>query len=443
MSFHCPTDRSHISETCIRSLVVITALLLLTVSASAIPNAVGGFLAQAESPLNNTEIGDQLLDPKLWAGQRALPGTWRNEAPIASVAGSYLAARPKVMGLPAIMVQARHREGKLDSLSITFADAGSYFGYLDEKLPPGLSRRQQQKELQLRLAARQQQFASFFDKTETSLKNTLQGLSEKRPRDNHIGKTRALRAEVTDYQKGNLTLRLIVGSQRLIRLLIQPADSVTRQWLDPELSMLSTTALTRVYEERVTKPDNGDIRIGSLPIVPQGYKPYCGLNTLVMAARYFGLHLDEDWLSVAGKFQNTGSAAGSQLPRLYLAVAREASLDLHKSNDFSLDETRKSIDRGLPVVVWRRFSSSRNKVHSDQTLAAARSPEYRIPRPDIATRDSWPDKESPLHASVIVGYNPTRSEVLFVESWAGMKIPRRMRIEEMAATAYLTFYFKP
>ena len=43
----------------------------------------------------------------------------------------------------------------------------------------------------------------------------------------------------------------------------------------------------------------------------------------------------------------------------------------------------------------------------------------------------------------IVGYNADRREVLFVESWAGMKIPRRMCAEEMAATAYLTFYFKP
>ena len=74
---------------------------------------------------------------------------------------------------------------------------------------------------------------------------------------------------------------------------------------------------------------------------------------------------------------------------------------------------------------------------------ASKDPEYQIPRPDLSTRDSWPDDEAPLHASVIVGYNPKRREVLFVESWAGMNIPRRMREEEMTATAYLTFYFKP
>jgi len=422
---------------------LLCILVALSYSASAIPNAVGGFLAQADSPLNDTEIGDQLLDPKLWAGHMNLPGTWREEAPIATVAGSYLAARPKVLGIPAVMVQARHRGSKLDSLAITFADAGSYFGYLDEKLPPGLSRRQQQAELQRRLTGKQQEFSSFFRKTETSLKDALRELADKRPRESQVGKTRTLRAQVIDYRKGDLVLRLVVGGERLIRLLIQPADSVTREWLDIERSKLSGRELNQVYQERVTRSENRDIRIESLPIVPQGYKPYCGLNTLTMAARYFGLHVDEDWLAVAGKFQNTGSAAGSQLPRLYLAVAREAGLDLHKSNDFSLDESRDSIDRGLPVVVWRRFSGTRNKAHSHQTLMASRDPEYRIPAPDATTRNSWPDDRAPLHASVVVGYNSTRQEVLFIESWAGMEMPRRMRVEEMAATAYLTFYFKP
>ncbi len=421
---------------------LLGVLAALSYSASAIPNAVGGFLAQADSPLNDTEIGGQLLDPGLWAGSRDLPGNWREEAPIATVAGSYLAARPKVFGIPAVMVQARHRSGKLDSLAITFADAGSYFGYLDEKLPSGLSRRQQEAELRRRLAGKQQEFSAFFRETETSLKKALRDLTDKRPRENRIGRTRTLRAEAIDYRKDDLVLRLLVGGQRLIRLLIQPARSATREWLDADRTALSGSALSRVYQNRVTKVDNGDVRIDTLPIVPQGYKPYCGLNTLTMAARYFGLHLDEDWLAVAGKFQNTGSAAGSQIPRLYLAVAKEAGLDLHKSNAFSLDEARGSLDRGLPVVVWRRFSAERNKVHTRQTIQASRDPNFRTATPDTATRDSWPDDKAPLHASVIVGYNATRQEVLFVESWAGLDIPRRMRTEEMSATAYLTFYFK-
>ena len=211
-----------------RLLVLLAGQALLSLPASAIPNAVGGFLAQVESPLNNIEIGDRLLDPDVWESQQALPGTWHQEAPIAEVQGSYLAARPKVFGLPAVMVQARHRNHALDSLSITFADAGSYFGYLDETLPSGLNRRQQQKELLRRITAKQRDFSLFFRRTEASLRATLQKLADKRPKDSTIGKSRTLRADTVDYRRGDLVLRLVVGTERLIRLLIHPAGSASR-----------------------------------------------------------------------------------------------------------------------------------------------------------------------------------------------------------------------
>ena len=423
--------------------VSIAALAALALPLYAIPNQVGGFLADIESPLNDSELGDALLDDALWAGDKKLPGDWRDEAPIGNVASSWLAARPKVFGLPALMIQARHRDGNLDGLAITFADAGSYFGYFDEKLPEGLSPRKKQEELRRRMAGRQEAFAKVFADTEASLKKSLQGLAQGRPRENQIGKTRTLRADVTDYQKGELLLRLIVGGERLIRVIIVPKKNATGEWLDQERASLSSSDLSRVYQDRVINTKTGDVRIDKLPLVPQGYKPYCGLNTLTMAARYFGLHLDEDWLAVAGKFENTGSAAGSQVPRLYLAVAQEAGLDLHKANDFSAVEAKSSLDRGLPVVVWRRFSHDRNQIHTEQTKQAAQNSDFALPAPDPATRASYPGEKAPLHASVIVGYNPERREVLFVESWAGMNIPRRMRVEEIEATAYLTFYFKP
>lgn len=423
--------------------VLLGALAAFSLPLYGIPNQVGGFLAQADSPLNDTDITDDLLGDGVWVGTQSLPGIWRDEAPIASVRGSYLAARPKVFGLPAVMVQARHRAGKLDSLAITFADAGSYFGYLNEKLPSGLSPKEQQAELIRRVNDKQTAFSHQFRDTQTSLTEALRKLAQGRPKENQIGKTRTLRAEVTDFTKDDLLLRLVIGGNRLIRVIITPKANATREWLDSERAALSESALGRVYQDRVSKTDWGDVRIDNLPIVPQGYKPYCGLNTLTMAARYFGLHLDEDWLAVAGKFENTGSAAGSQIPRLYLAVAKEAGLDLHKSNDFTLSEAKSSLSRGLPVVVWRRFSHERNQIHSKQTRRASQDLKFAIPSPDSATRESWPDKKAPLHASVIVGYNPDRNEVLFVESWAGMNTPRRMRAEEMSATAYLTFYFKP
>lgn len=422
---------------------ILLLLLATTLAVHAIPNSVFGGIVQADSPLNDTDLTDRLLAAALWEGGAELPGKWRDEAPIAAARGSYLLAQPKVFGLPALMVQATHRGDSLHSLAVTFADAGSYFGYFDEKLPEGLTRRQIREEMTRRLKEKQDAFDTTYAETLEALRDQLADRSEGRPKETTLGKTRTLRTEPTDYQIGDLVVRLLEGEGRLIRVLILPEDHLQRTWLDSEQSALSASERLAGFKARLSRSDHGDVSITALPVVPQGYRPYCGLNTLAMAARYFGLHLDEDWLAVAGKFQNTGSAAGSQLPRLYQAVAKEAELDINRSNRFDFAEARRSLEHGLPVIVWRRFSHDRNQVHTRHAIAHARDPSLALPSPPDAERRAWPGDDAPLHASVLVGFNDANREMLFVESWAGLGFPRRMRAEELAATAYLTFYFKP
>jgi hypothetical protein len=176
-----------------------------------------------------------------------------------------------------------------------------------------------------------------------------------------------------------------------------------------------------------------------IEVVPQGYKPYCGLNTLTMSARYLGLHLDEDWLAAAGEFQNTGSAAGSRMLSLYSSVASEARLRLDRSSQFDGNLVRKSLSEGLPVVVWRRWSRERDQLHTEVARAVARGRDATFP-PD---GDAYPDESAPLHASVIVGFHRERDEFLFLESWSSQGAPRRMPADELEATAYLTFCFRP
>jgi hypothetical protein len=47
------------------------------------------------------------------------------------------------------------------------------------------------------------------------------------------------------------------------------------------------------------------------------------------------------------------------------------------------------------------------------------------------------------HASIINGYNKARDEVIFTESWGENMRNRRMRFEELQATASKLFYFEP
>ena len=58
---------------------------------------------------------------------------------------------------------------------------------------------------------------------------------------------------------------------------------------------------------------------------------------------------------------------------------------------------------------------------------------------------SWPKREKkslPSHGSVITGINPGRSEVIYAEPWGAESHGRRMRIEELEASAYAVFYFR-
>ena len=101
---------------------------------------------------------------------------------------------------------------------------------------------------------------------------------------------------------------------------------------------------------------------------------------------------------------------------------------------------------GDPVSRLRareRFSTERDRAHTRHARRHNQDPALALPSPCQQERDTYPNEDAPLHASVLVGFNADNNELLFVESWAGLGFPRRMRVEEMEATAYLTFCFRP
>jgi len=161
-----------------------------------------------------------------------------------------------------------------------------------------------------------------------------------------------------------------------------------------------------------------------------------------MVAHYLGLHLDEDWLAVAGKFENTGSAEGSDMLGLYNAVAKEARFRLNRKSSYDHETVRRSLRSGMPVIVWRRWDRTRDRLHTKVSRAFTRGGEGGFQRPEEKLLPSK-KKGSPLHASVIIGYNDERKEIIFLESWDGDASPRRMPVSEIAHTADLTFAFQP
>ncbi len=417
--------------------------LVLSGSALALPNSILGPIAAVESSLNGEDLTDTLLTGGVWDGSVELPGEWNDEGQIATAAVSHLKARPKLFGLDVMLLRAVRRGGKLESLEATFVDAGSYFGYFNEKLPEGMSPREARKEVGERLASKQAEFTQIYTDAHADLRSAIsRACGETEGVEGKIGRTRGLRTPVEEWEKGAVKVRLLAGENRLLRVMVSPSES--DQWLDPAVAVLPTREKLAKLAATVRREDDGTVHLPSLTPIPQGYRPYCGLNSLAMAARHFGLHLDEDWLAVACGFQNTGRADGANLLKVYHSVAAEAGLGLDRSVKFDPSAAMRSLSKGFPVIVWRRFSYERNTLHSGFMREFSKDSTATLPDPaGPAERASWPGEDAPMHASVIVGYNAGRREFLFLESWTGKDTPRRMRAEELVATTDLSFVFRP
>lgn len=408
--------------------------------AHALPNSILGVLGVSNSPLDDEDLTEEFLAGAGWRDDGGLPGRWVPGVATDYSKERYLMARPKIFGVETILVKATRRGEELEELQVTFADAGSFFGYYQqEKVPKNLSRKEAIAEMRRLMTIRQTEFTELYQDRLEKLEKELKKRSGK-ARGAQRGRTRALRAEMTEFQIDDRTVRLLSAPDRLLRLSIRKKGKIPGSWLDQSAEKVSTSERLRGLAQKAQRSENGDVILNEVPIVPQGYRPYCGLNTLTMVARYLGLNLDEDWLAVAGKFQNTGSAAGSDMMGIYKAVAKEAGFSLDRSRDYSHATVRRSLQAGMPVIVWRRWGQDRDRLHTRISRDVEDGGESKFPPLDFKT---LPNAESPLHASVVVGFNDDRKEVLFLESWAGQNKPRRMPAAELDATAYYTFCFRP
>ncbi len=422
---------------------VVLCLFLLALPACALPNSVITALGQNDSPLNGQDLTGVFLASALWDGSQTLPGDWQTDAGVANASSGYLKARPQVFGIDALLVRALHREEQLEELQITFVDAGSFFGYFKPTLSSETDRETAVAEIQKEQEGKQAEFAALYAKTSDALILRL-GAIDARPEESKRGRARDLRAPLRQYydKDSGLIISLLAAQDRLIRVSIKKKETATKTWLDSSQEALEPRERLKALVSQVSRNDRGDVILNGVEVVPQGYRPYCGLNTLVMVARYLGLHLDEDWLAVAGKFQNTGSSAGSDMLGLYSSVAKEARFKLNRKSSYDHETVRRSIRAGMPVIVWRRWDQSRDRLHTKLSRDLSRGRESKFERPEEALLPSK-KKNSPLHASVIIGYNDERKEIIFLESWAGPSLPRRMPVSEISHTADLTFAFQP
>jgi hypothetical protein len=125
---------------------------------------------------------------------------------------------------------------------------------------------------------------------------------------------------------------------------------------------------------------------------------------------------------------------------VYEAAGKEAALRMFHSTKFEFARAQQTIDAGFPIIVFRRWNQERDFLHSAFARRFASDPGVELPRLDANDQKSWPGRDGYAHASIINGYNTKRRELIFTESWSEATRNRRMRTEEMEATAYVAYY---
>lgn len=422
--------------------IFIFALIGSTLPASAIPNTFfgnGNVVPIIPSmPRFNAEMTEEFLEKENWVDWEAdtFSGPWEQDPSLGTTKIFRMTASPDVFGEVPMAIYAYGEGSELRELAIHFLDAGRYFGYQYGGESDRDAREQGRR--------RRQEFSSHY-------KHLLETIEERleegcgRGVEGFLGKSPHLRVGFTDYEWEDFVLRFVAREDFSVSLHIMRKSAVPDSLVDHAILRMSDREKDDLFEARVTHTETGDVQITGVPMFTQGKTPFCGIHTLAMAGYYYGLRISPEALAAGAEFKNTGSAKGSDLIGLYRSTADEVGLRVSVAPDFKMDRVSRSLKSGRPVIVWRRVSEAREKAHSANQLAWNTDRQFALPVPSPEELESYPDKSekgTPSHASIVTGFNDERGEVIYTEPWGNETRDRRMRVEEMEATAYAVFSFK-
>ena len=406
--------------------ILLTSYLSCSLVCLAIPQNFGGnlFGATFEPRTINDDFTENLIAASAWINNQ-LPGTWKSIPSLDGDEVKILNVNPIIFGQHSSSVYANEEKGKLKSISILYLDSGKFF-----------YRRKISNESQY-IKSLKREFKKTYDLIESTINKTLYKYTKSSPKESFVGQTDFLRNAYNDYKFGELTLRVSAKNGQNISLIIMRSEDVSKTYLSSRTSKLVKRERRKELQKNVQMQESGDIKINGIPMFRQGQRPYCAISTLGMATHYLGLRLGTDALAAGAKFRYIDTAKGSKMLDLYRAAAEESNAILQRGRSFDFKRAQKYLEKGFPIVVWRRYSHERNLLHS----AAAQG--TKLPELTPKDRIAWPTAENaPGHASVITGFNKETGEVIFMESWGEHARNKRMRAEELEATSYATFYFK-
>lgn len=410
--------------------------------ANAIPEVFAGANNTSTGAQVDEERAEDLLDGYRWA-KGELQGEWAAVPGIAGAEKKRRTTNPRVFGSYGEIIEAAYHRDQVKAVSVSYLDRARFFEAAQvDALKRGVLA--QGEEVPVRW--KQQTAKAFrkrFEALEGSLPEILKERADRSPRRATVGRSRLLKTEFEDYEIGDFQVRLALEEDLAVGLVILKREGVVDHFRAPWLESGSRRDREETFRAAVTTTDNRDVLIPEVPIYLQGNRPDCGICTLGMVTHYFGLRFGIQGAVAGARVRASNLRRGDGILEIYDAFAEEAGVRCQSAPSFDFKRAQKSIESGCPVIVFRRFDADRNRMHSQFAAAFAKDASALLPAADAEDRATWPGDEAPAHASVVTGFNAERGEVIFMESWGEHVRDRRMRFEELEATSYKAFYFKP
>ncbi len=392
-------------------------------------------------------LADTLLTKEVWSNEQPLPGQWQDISVQAEKKSKELRTLGTLFGARPQQVQAHYEGDTLKRLEVTYLEAGNFFGFKKSREanyqkdgPSGQDLKRLERKEERANDPRRAEFKKLFDELERKIPTELEAYCQNPGQRVNIGRNRLLRVRATEFANDVVRFRFMAEDDQLVSLIIIPAAEVSRR-----LSTQTGSERRGEARESVEKLPNGDVLITNVPMMNQGSRGYCAMGTLAMIMQFYSVNVNIDQLAAAAGYKE-GDTDNARIIPIYQAAAKEGRLSMKELRPpLKFREVMGQIAKGRPILMWRYFSRERDDVHRRFLETFTKDPAARLPDPRRVRgeKDSWPDRDSGGHASVITGYNKERDEIIFTESWGENNRNRRMRAEEMEATVYVAFVFEP
>ena len=388
------------------------------------------FCASQALALDSTALEKALASPALWRTPDFAKLWTRDAADTgAGITRGSIPEQISLFGMQPHSITARFLpDNQVHSVSVVVLDAGAFFGFKNSNLPQGES-----------FEAGKRRFDAAFLERKEALASSLQKLGLRSSGEINPGERSGLQLKAQLWTGAGAFARVLACEHQLIQVDFFRSEAEARSLLavSPPTQEKKSASSLPVAARPSASPEH---RVTGIPMIPQGNRGYCGVAILAMIGAHFGLTTGAEELAAANGFLY-GVEQNPDIREMFSMIAKEAGVKAQRSPKFDLGSMKRSVDAGMPLVVFRRWAQERDYIHSTYAAQIARGIPAELPQPGMEDRKSWPGKDAPAHASIINGYRDDKREVVFTESWGQAARNRRMRYEEMEATSYYAVYF--